>query len=607
MAKRRNGNGNGNGRRHTTQASVDQAVKSICDIMRRGNCAGAMQYVPELTWILFLRILDEKETREEQEAEALGVPFRPSLESPYRWRDWGSPPETLPEGQTNKRVELQNAPQNALFNFINMELLPHLKGLKNRPDATPRQKVISEIMSGVERVRIDTERNFLDVLDKVHQLSTEAIDPTHVFTLSQVYEGLLLKMGEKGNDGGQFFTPRQVIKAMVQVIDPTVDETVYDPGCGTGGFLAQSFEHIKAKLGNDATAEQLETLKQRTFWGREKENLIYPIALANLVLHGIDKPNLWHGNTLTGRETYGGLFDGAPQTFDVILTNPPFGGKEGKEAQTNFDYKTSATQVLFLQHVIRSLREGGRCGIVLDEGLLFRTNQDAFTKTKRKLLDECDLWCVVSLPAGVFTAAGAGVKTNLLFFTKGRPTRKIWYYDLTDVKVRKKTPLTLKHFEDFFRLLPTRADSDLSWTVDMDERKRIAADEARPLKEQSTAKSQQAAQWSERLKDLKKTKPRDEAAIEEAEAKAKELAREARDLAAKAKEIEDAVYDLKAVNPHKRPVVDTRTPEELMDIIEAKGQEIAEALAVLRTSPLVVTSKVDSQSTQRCMITNRVR
>jgi type I restriction enzyme M protein len=281
-------------------------------------------------------------------------------------------------------------------------------------------------------------------------------------------------------------------------------------------------------------------------------------------------------------ETYGGLFDGAPQTFDVILTNPPFGGKEGKEAQTNFDYKTSATQVLFLQHVIRSLREGGRCGIVLDEGLLFRTNQDAFTKTKRKLLDECDLWCVVSLPAGVFTAAGAGVKTNLLFFTKGEPTRKIWYYDLTDIKVRKKTPLTLKHFEDFMRLLPRRADSELSWTVDMDKRKRIATDEARPLKEQSTAKGQQAAQWSEQLKDLKKAKPCDEGAIEEADANAKELAREARDLAAKAKEIEDAVYDLKAVNPNKKPFVDTRTPEELMDIIEAKGQEVAEALAVLR-------------------------
>ncbi|MEI6309995.1 MAG: N-6 DNA methylase [bacterium] len=582
MANRKKNNGSGNGRRLATQQSVDQAVKSICDIMRRGNCAGAMQYVPELTWILFLRILDEKEHREEQEAEALGVAFQPSLETPYRWRDWGAPPENLPAGQTNKRHELQNAPQNAFFTFVNMELLPHLKALKNQPNASPRQKVISEIITGVERVRIDTERNFLDVLDKVHQLTVEAVDPTHVFTLSQVYEGLLLKMGEKGNDGGQFFTPRQVIKAMVQAISPRVDETVYDPGCGTGGFLAQSFEHIRDNLGNDATAEQLETLKQHTFWGREKENLIYPVALANLVLHGIDKPNLWHGNTLTGQESYGGLFDGAPQTFDVILTNPPFGGREGKEAQTNFDYKTGATQVLFLQHVIRSLREGGRCGIVLDEGLLFRTNEDAFVKTKRKLLDDCDLWCVVSLPGGVFTAAGAGVKTNLFFFTKGQYTRKIWYYDLTDIKVLKKTPLTLKHFEDFLRLLPSRPDSDLSWTVDMDERKRIAADEARPLKEQSTAKSRQAAQWSQRVADLKKVQPRDDQSIEAAEAKVAETTREARDLAAKAKEIDDAVYDLKAVNPNKKAEVDDRTPEELMDIIEAKGREVAEALATLR-------------------------
>ena len=568
-------NKNGNGKRLATQQSVDQAVKSICDIMRRGNCAGAMQYVPELTWILFLRILDENEGREEQEAAALSVPFRPSLAAPYRWRDWGAPAGP-------KRAELQSAAMGSFFNFVNADLLPHLKGLRKRPDATPRQKVISEIMTGVERVRIDTERNFLDVLDKVQELSTEAVDTTHVFALSQVYEGLLLKMGEKGNDGGQFFTPRQVIKAMVQVVDPRIDETVYDPGCGTGGFLAQSFEHIAGRLGNDAAAEQLETLKQRAFWGREKENLIYPIALANLVLHGIDKPNLWHGNTLTGMEIYGGLFEDAPPVFDVILTNPPFGGKEGKEAQTSFDYKTGATQVLFLQHVIRSLRDGGRCGIVLDEGLLFRTNEDAFVKTKRKLLDDCELWCVVSLPGGVFTAAGAGVKTNLLFFTKGQPTRTVWYYDLTDIKVGKKTPLTQKHFEEFLRLLPARADSELSWTVDMDARKRIAAGEARPLKEQSAARGQQAAQWNERLKELKKAQPRDDNAIAEAEAQTAALTREARDLAAKAKEIEDAVYDLKAVNPHRRPDVDDRTPEDLMAIIEAKGREISEALAALR-------------------------
>jgi type I restriction enzyme M protein len=220
-----------------------------------------------------------------------------------------------------------------------------------------------------------------------------------------------------------------------------------------------------------------------------------------------------------------GLFEGAPQTFDVILTNPPFGGKEGKEAQTNFDYKTSATQVLFLQHVIRNLREGGRCGIVLDEGTLFRTNQDAFTKTKRKLLDECELWCVVSLPAGVFTAAGAGVKTSLLFFTKGSPTQKIWYYDLTDVKIRKKAPLTLKHFEQFLQLLPLRSESELSWTVDMDERKRVATQESRPFKEQSTAKSQEAARWSERLKDLNGSGSRE--AISGAEDRVSQLTREA--------------------------------------------------------------------------------
>lgn len=197
--------------------------------------------------------------------------------------------------------------------------------------------------------------------------------------------------------------------------------------------------------------------------------MIYPIALANLILHGVDGPNLWHGNTLTGQETFGGLFQGAPSLFDVVLTNPPFGGKEGKEAQTRFAYKTGATQVLFLQHVIDSLKSGGTCGIVLDEGVLFRTNEMAFVQTKRKLLDDCDVWAIVSLPGGVFTAAGAGVKTNLIFFTKGKPTERIWYYDLSDIKVGKKTPLSADRFEEFFRLLPTRGDSDRSWTVTREE------------------------------------------------------------------------------------------------------------------------------------------
>ncbi len=445
-------------RRLATPSSVNAAIKQIADVMRRANYAGALQYVPELSWILFLRILDEREALEAEEAAAVGVGFTPSLEAPFRWRDWAAP-----DGP--KRRELTDVAMGSYLSFVNGELLPYLHGLGDRPGAGARQKVISQVVSAVDKINVDTERNLLDILDRVHEIRQDAVDNTHVFTLSQAYEGLLLKMGEKNNDGGQFFTPREVIRAMVRTVDPRVGETVYDPGCGTGGFLAQSFEWMRERLGSTATAHALTCLREETFWGREKADLVYPIALANLVLHGIDHPHIWHGNTLTGQEVYGGLFAGAPSQFDVILMNPPFGGKEGKEAQTKFAYKTGATQVLFLQHVIDSVKPGGRCGMVIDEGVLFRTTETAFVQTKRKLLDDCDLWCIVSLPPGVFSSAGAGVKTNLLFFTKGGPTERVWYYDLSDVKVTKKQPLTLDRFDEFFALMESRADSDHSWTV----------------------------------------------------------------------------------------------------------------------------------------------
>jgi type I restriction enzyme M protein len=571
-----------NGKKHVTQQSVDSAIWSICDIMRRGNVASALQYVPELTWILFLRILDETEDREEREADAVGASYTSSLKKPYRWKDWATPRESA-NAKPNRRKELEDAGTGKFMGFVNGELIPYLKKLKDKPNATPRQKVISEIMSGVEKTRIDTERNLYDVLDRVHEITQEGIDPTHVFALSQIYEGLLLKMGEKGSDAGQFFTPREVIRAMVRAIDPKIGETVYDPCCGTGGFLAQASVYMKPKIGARISGPAIARFRQETFWGREKENLIYPIGLANLILHGIDRPNIWHGNALTGDIVYDGLFVGAPSQFDVILTNPPFGGKESAGAQTNFDYRTSATQVLFLQHVIRSLKDGGRCGMVIDEGVLFRTNEDAFTKTKRKLTDECDLYCILSLPGGVFSTAGAGVKTNLLFFTKGTPTDKIWYYDLSDVKVGKKTPLTLKHFEDFAAKLATRENSERSWTLDLAARKVKAAADAQPFKDVARAKSQEANHTKDRLSELKKAKPRDETAVASAEMQLTGLLKEAREATNKADDIESAVYDLKAVNPNRKTEVDQRTPAELLDVIEAKGCAVAEALALLRS------------------------
>lgn len=566
----KNGKKKQNGKALTGQSSVNSAVKSICDIMRRSNCAGALQYVPELTWILFLRILDEQETNEAESLEAIGLPFTPSLVPPFRWRDWAAPDSPL-----------RKDTKASLFEFVHGKLLPHLKSLENQQGATSRQKVISEIMSSVERTRIDSEKNFADVLDKVHEISSAAVDDTHVFPLSQVYEGLLLKMGEKGNDGGQFFTPREVIRVMVRVVDPQIGKTVYDPGCGTGGFLAQSFEYMRDKAGDAITPVELETLRRHTFYGREKDNVVYPIALANLVLHGIDEPHIWHGNALSGIATYDGLFTGSPQFFDYVLMNPPFGGKEGKEAQTQYDYKTSATQVLFLQNVLQSMKRGSVCGIVMDEGVLFRTNEAGFVQTKRKLLEECNVWCIVSLPGGVFTSAGAGVKTNLMFFTKGKQTESIWYYDLSDVKVGKKTPLTRAHFDDLFKLLPTRGDGERSWTVPFASKLQQATEDAQPYREQAAKLSAEAKTLEDDLKQKRKGTT-SKKTLEALEEKWKAVLREARDNESKAQTIEDAVYDLKAVNPNKTDDSDKRTPAQLLDVIEEKGREADAALARLR-------------------------
>ena len=603
--------------------SLSSFVKSICDIMRRSNCASALQYVPELTWILFLRILDAQEERARESAEAVGKPFVSALRSPYRWQDWAAPTGW-------KRAELKTKVGD-LFAFINKDLLPHLHTLDVLPDgrpspsASPKQRVIGRIMSAVERVRVDSETNLCDILDKVNDIHVDHIDDQHFFTLSQVYEDLLLKMGEKNSDGGQFFTPREVVRAMVRIVDPHPGETVYDPCCGTGGFLAQAYEQMAHALGDSVSATDLERLKHDTFFGREKENLVFPIALANLVLHGIDQPNLWHGNTLSGAPTYDALFEQAPATFDVILTNPPFGGKEGTEAQKNYSFETSSTQVLFMQHILAELKPalnrkpGGRCAVVLDEGLLFRTNESAFVDTKRKLLDECDLWCIVSLPGGVFSTAGAGVKTNLLFFTKGKKTERIWYYDLSHVKVGKKTPMTLsqfgwgpqfevlddaklpatlvgdwhaqegnagKAFPTLARLLAhhgkPKGNSDFSWTVDFAARRAKArADMAPHLAEVERLKNQSVT-LKEKLATLKKTKGSDKKmTLCRDELLATEKAM--RECQAKADTIDATTFDLKAVNPHAKVDRDTRKPLEILDAIAMHGQTVTLALQKLRS------------------------
>lgn len=549
-------------------------VESACDLLRQGNCVGALQYIPELTWILFLRMLDEREEKRLSDARALGVSFTPTLSAPYRWRDWASP-----EGK--KRAELSSRP-GAFLDFVRDDLFPHLQSLKNRGKATPRQKALSEIIIGTSGPsggsRVNTGRLLLDVLDLVDGLREAKMDTRHGFPISRVYEALLLKMGEHGNDGGQFFTPREVIRAMVRVVDPRPGEKVLDPCCGTGGFLAQTLETLREECKSMPT--ELDALESSSFYGREKESLIYPLALANLVLHGMERPNVWHGNTLTGKVEYDGLFSDAPESFDVVLTNPPFGAKDGPDASQNYDIPSKSTQVLFVQEIIRSLSRKGRCGVVLDEGFMFGVSDRALVRTKRKLLDECDLWCVVSLPQNAFASVGANVKTNLLFFNKGKPTSRIWYYDLSGVKLTKKRMLTSDDFAEFFGLLPGLAEGGNSWVVDFKARLESAGRLAAPHMELADQFNAEAARIGREI-------PRGRLSASERartlalRAEQKELRKKEKEAKNRAQRIRDAAYDLKAVNPNRKASADLRTPGRLLGIVSGKNREISALLSEL--------------------------
>jgi len=321
----------------TNQADLDRAVLRICDILRRDKAKGARLYVPELTWMLFLNAIDQKEAEEEARARALGTSFTPSLESPYRWRDWAAPPDDpLPLFQQDgfqpgwKRRELTEGPIGSFLEFVNGEqtpeglagLFPYLRELGHRPGATDRQRVIGMIFANKEQTILESETNLLDALDRVEALTRAEISDQHIFLLSQAFEGLLPRLGEKKSDGGQFFTPREVIRVIAKAVDPQLDKTVYDPCCGTGGFLIEAYKHMMAQ---GPAPTQIAQLKTETLWGREYANEVIPICLANMVLHDVDLPRIWHGNTLTGVATDGALFEDAPLQFDYILTNPPFG------------------------------------------------------------------------------------------------------------------------------------------------------------------------------------------------------------------------------------------------------------------------------------------
>ena len=281
--------------------------------------------------------------------------------------------------------------------------------------------------------------------------------------LSHLYEAKIKNMGNAGRNGGEYYTPRTLIRAMINVIDPKIGETIYDGAVGSAGFLCEAFDYLRPKANN---TDDLETLQKSTFYGKEKKSLAYVIAIMNMILHGIEAPNIIHANTLG--ENVMDLQE--KDRFNIILANPPFGGKERPEVQQNFPIKTGETAFLFLQHFIKSLKAGGRGAVVIKNTFLSNSDKAAVS-LRKELLESCNLHTVLDMPAGTFI--GAGVKTVVLFFEKGKPTEKTWFYALDAGRNMGKTnPLNDKDLAEFVELQKSSAESEKSWTVvrkDLDE------------------------------------------------------------------------------------------------------------------------------------------
>jgi type I restriction enzyme M protein len=348
---------------------------------------------------------------------------------------------------------------------VNVDLFPYLKGFKQRatsPDTIEYK--IGEIFGEI-RNKFSSGYSLRDALDLIDGLRFRSQQEKH--ELSDLYETRIKKMGNAGRNGGEYYTPRPLIRAMIRVMKPQLGERISDQACGSAGFLCEAYDYLRhgpdGKSGDQLTASQLETLQTKTLYGKEKKSLAYVIAIMNLILHGVEAPNIVHGNTLADHDEDVQEKD----RFDLTLANPPFGGKERKEVQQNFPIKTGETAFLFLQHFMRYLRAGGRAAIVIKN--TFLSNSDnASVALRKELLENCNLHTVLDCPGGTFQ--GAGVKTVVLFFEKGAPTRKVWYYQLDPGRNLGKTnPLNDDDLRDFVEKQATFADSEKSWSVEVEE------------------------------------------------------------------------------------------------------------------------------------------
>jgi type I restriction enzyme M protein len=431
----------------------EQAFKNIDDDLRNeAGCTTELDYTEQTSWLLFLKYLDGLEQDKADEAALEGKKYTFILEKPYRWESWAAPKDASGKIDHNKAQTGDD-----LRDFVNGKLFPYLHGFKQK--ATGPNTIeykIGEIFGEIKN-KIQSGYNLREIIDHIDELRFRSQIEKH--ELSLLYEEKIKRMGNAGRNGGEYYTPRPLIRAIIQVVQPKIGDRIYDGACGSAGFLCESFEYL-LKARKTLTTKDLKTLQERTFYGKEKKSLAYVIAIMNMILHGIEAPNIVHTNTLT--ENLADIQE--KDRYDVVLANPPFGGGERKEVQQNFPIRTGETAFLFLQHFIKILKAGGRGGVVIKNTFLSNTD-NASVSLRKLLLESCNLYTVLDCPGGTFQ--GAGVKTVVLFFEKGAPTRKIWYYQLDPGRNLGKTnPLNDDDLKEFVTLQKTFADSPNSWSED---------------------------------------------------------------------------------------------------------------------------------------------
>ncbi len=442
----------------------EQTFKNIDDLLFKDAGADSeLDYIGQTSWIMFLRYLDDLEKDKADEAALQGKEYSFILDEEYRWNNWAMP-KKLKNGSVSE-VELDHhvaltGPD--LIQFVDTKLYPYMAGFRQRADNPQTiEYKIGEIFSELKN-KIQSGYILREILGYVDELPFRSSKDKH--ELSHLYETKIKNMGNAGRNGGQYYTPRPLIRAMIEVIKPQMGEKIYDGAAGSCGFLCEAYDYMYDRM--EKTTSNLKTLQEDTFYGKEKKNLAYVIGIMNMILHGIEAPNIIHTNTLG--ENIRDIQE--KNRYHVILANPPFGGKERKEVQQNFDIKTGETAFLFLQHFLKSLKTGGRAAIVIKNTFLSNTD-NASIALRKLLLETCKLHTILDMPGGTFL--GAGVKTVVLFFEKGEPTKNIWYYQLNPGRNMGKTnPLNDKDLEEFVSSAGSVTktgkgpETEQSWNVD---------------------------------------------------------------------------------------------------------------------------------------------